>query len=146
MVFHDRITSNSKYIEHLCVSGIMLRGGKTKTHLEIYKHKLFQGISLFGSDLKIGGEKRKSWTLIRKLENNDVSTTCSRHHWEEKQETYCRVSARHDETVQKSLTWCTYSLTNFVNCVYPLSFTVNVKLQFFCPKFPFLWWGKARYT
>lgn len=112
MVFHARITNNSKYIEHSCVLGIVLRGGKTKTHLEIHKHKLFQGISLFASDLKIvGAKRRKSWTLIGKLENNDVSTTSSRHYWEEKQETCCRVSAGHDETMQKSLTWGTYSLT-----------------------------------
>ena len=59
MVFHARFTSNSKYIEHSCVLGIMLRGGKTKTDLEIYKHKVFQGISLFASDLKTVGAKRK---------------------------------------------------------------------------------------
>lgn len=47
--------------EHSCVLGIMLRGGKTKTDLEVYKHKLFQGISLFASDLKtVGAKKRKS--------------------------------------------------------------------------------------
>lgn len=77
--------------------------------------------------------------MIRKLENNDVSTTSSRHYWEEKQETCCRVSAGHDETMQKSLTWGTCSLTTFVSCVYPLSFTVKMKLQFFCLEFPFLW-------
>lgn len=38
---------------------------------------------------------RKLLTLIRELEENDISTTSSRHYWEQKQEACCRVFAGH---------------------------------------------------